>query len=85
MSGVIIGIVKNFATGILVNALKEAVLAIIGRIKWQTVLERYITRKTRKGLEKLAAMDSNRFGADFAQIVLDEMDSKGLPAAKRIK
>ena len=81
----LIGFAKSFITGILANAVKEAFLAMIGRIKWQTVLERYITRKTRRGLEKLAAMDSNRFGTDFAQIVLDEMDSKGLPAAKRIK
>lgn len=85
MSGFVIGLLKNFVTGILAKALKEAVLSIIGKLKWKFMIERFLTRLVRKCLVSLSKKSHNLLSEEDVDKFLGELKEKGLPAAEHGK
>lgn len=65
--------------------LKETLLSFFGKLPFKIALERYYTRKLRRYLLKVSAMDTNTFGYDAANAMLNALKANGLRTAEEAK
>lgn len=64
------------------NAVLEILKALIFRIAWKAVLERFLSRSVCFGLRKLAAMSTNPILTETAEDIIASLKSDKLPAMK---
>lgn len=67
--------------GLLKGFVMEAGMALIGRIAWKTVAERWFTRQVIKGLRKLQDYDSNDLYSEEVDIIIGDLQGKRLKVA----
>ncbi|WP_263079242.1 hypothetical protein [Endozoicomonas sp. Mp262] len=78
----IISILKSAVWPIIWAAAKDACLAMIGRIKWATLLERFICRSISNGLRWLAKTNNNGLAGKTAEDALAMLKRDDLPELK---
>lgn len=66
---------------IIVAALKELLLALVVRVTWKAVAERFLTRLVIYGLEKLRDMSTNKVVDDTVTDIILSLQGKGLVVA----
>lgn len=65
-------------TSILFNLLKETFLALIAKIAFRTIAERFMTRLVIYGLQKLKAYSENDVVDETVQDIIDQLKGKRL-------
>jgi hypothetical protein len=68
-------------TTILFNLLKETFLALIAKIAFRTIAERFMTRLVIYGLKKLKDYSTNDVVDDTVQDIIDQLKGKRLKVA----
>jgi hypothetical protein len=68
-------------TTILFNLLKETFLALIAKIAFRTIAERFMTRLVIYGLRKLKDYSTNDVVDDTVQDIIDQLKGKRLKVA----
>jgi hypothetical protein len=63
---------------ILFTMLKEVFLALVAKVAFKTVLERFSTRLVIYGLEKLKTYSTNEVVDETVQDVINQLKGKGL-------
>jgi hypothetical protein len=63
---------------ILFTMLKEVFLALVAKVAFKTVLERFSTRLVIYGLEKLKGYSTNEVVDETVQDVINQLKGKGL-------
>ena len=67
--------------GIVLNLVKDAVLALVMKIQWKIVVERVTSRLVVRGLHRLASLSSNSLMMETVDDLVSQIESKGLPKA----
>ncbi|MEO9497562.1 MAG: hypothetical protein ABJG42_24025 [Vibrio splendidus] len=65
-----------------IGILKDTILALLGRIAWKIIFERFFTRMVMTGLRSLVKMSTNEVVKDTLIDVADMLEGKGLSKAK---
>ncbi len=65
-------------TSVLIKLLKETFMALLGRLAFQVLVERFATRLVVYGLEKIQAQATNDVTRDTVQDVLNQLQGKRL-------
>ena len=68
-------------TSILFNLLKETFLALIAKIAFRTIAERFMTRLVIYGLNKIKDYSDNDVVDDTVQDIIDQLKGKRLKVA----
>ncbi|MGE4501967.1 MAG: hypothetical protein AB7D03_03755 [Thiomicrospira sp.] len=66
---------------LLLNLLKETLLAMLLKIGWRVVIERFITRAVIGGLRKLASMTTNTLATETVEDIVVQLQGKKLKIA----
>lgn len=67
--------------GIVLNLVKDAVMAMLMKIQWKVVIERATSRLVVRGLHRLASLSSNTLMMETVDDLVAQIESKGLPKA----
>ncbi|WP_221800520.1 hypothetical protein [Oceanobacter mangrovi] len=59
----------------------DAISALIGRIGWQIIIERMVTRIVVAGLRQLESMTSNRLVTETVDDIIKQLQADGLKKA----
>ncbi|WP_432460815.1 hypothetical protein [Agarivorans sp. QJM3NY_25] len=78
----LLGGLKFFVTKLLFSSLLEVGKAMLLKIRWKVVLERFLTRCTVAGLKWLKTLDTNGLTHDALDQIFNDLQAKGLPEAK---
>lgn len=66
---------------LILNLLKESLLAMVFRIGWRVVIERFLTRAVIGGLRKLASMTTNTLASETVEDIVAQLQGKRLKVA----
>jgi hypothetical protein len=69
---------------IALTLLKEILLAMIAKVGWRIVAERFITRVVVWGLQKLASMTTNAVATETVQDILQSLQGKDLDVIEKL-
>lgn len=75
-------LIKSALWPIVWNLIKESLLAIFRKLKWQILIERFICRVISNGLRWLAKTDSNGLTGKTAEDALAMIQRDDLPELK---
>lgn len=64
--------------------LKEILLAMIAKVGWRIVAERFVTRVVVWGLQKLAGMTTNAVATETVQDILQSLQGKDLEVIEKL-
>lgn len=77
----LLALVTGNVPGLVMSLVGEALKAVFLRIKWQVVVERFVSRLLVMCLDKLERMTTNKVGKGFANDLLKQLShpTQGLP------
>lgn len=67
-----------------VKLFKDALSALLGRIAWNILVERLVTRIVVAGLRKLQSMTTNRLVKQTVDDILNQLQADGLKKANEL-
>lgn len=68
--------------GIVLNMIKDALLAMVMKVEWKVVIERATSRIVVRGLHRLASLSSNSLLTETVDDMVQQLERKGLPKAR---
>jgi len=69
----------------LILILKETLLALIAKVAWKAIAERFFTRLVIQGLQKLAAYSNNGVTNETVEDIVKSLQGKKLKVANEYK